>query len=166
MKRNIKLRFLVIFALLISINQSFAQVTEDSELYISLQKKDSLLFEESFNKCNIDAIKDIIADDLEFYHDLAGIINTKEKFLSNLKNGLCNPQNNTKSRRELIGKLSVFPLYNNGELYGAIQNGVHQFYETTNGIEQKGSTANFSHLWILEKNEWKLKRVLSYNHTL
>ena len=84
-----------------------------------------------------------------------------------MQNGICNPNNVTTSRRELVdSSLDVFPLYNNGQLYGALQNGVHKFYETTNGKEVAGSIAKFSHLWILEDGTWHLKRVISYDHTM
>ena len=32
--------------------------------------------------------------------------------------------------------------------------------------EKAGSTAKFIHLWILEDNQWKLKRILSYDHKM
>ena len=53
---------------------------------------------------------------------------------------------------------------NNGELYGAIQKGKHNFQEKQNGKLITVGIADFTHLWILESNIWKLKRVLSYNH--
>jgi hypothetical protein len=57
-------------------------------------------------------------------------------------------------------------MYNNGELYGALQIGKHFFSTNENMTYEKSDNyALFSHLWIIEKNEWKLKRVLSYNHT-
>ena len=83
-----------------------------------------------------------------------------------LKTGICNSSNTFKARRELIkGSLEVYPLYNNGILYGAIQTGEHRFFEKQeNQPEKAGSIAKFTHLWILDNNQWKLKRILSYNH--
>ena len=61
--------------------------------------------------------------------------------------------------------LEVFPMYSNGNLYGALQTGVHKFYESFNGKpEVAGSTARFAHLWLLENGAWTLKRVISYDH--
>jgi len=61
--------------------------------------------------------------------------------------------------------LEVYPLYNNEVLYGAIQEGTHEFYEQYKGEEpRKTSEAKFTHVWILENNQWKLRRVLSYDH--
>ena len=136
-----------------------------SHLYHELKVLDSLLFDRAFNQCETRYLEELISEDFEFYHDQAGITNSKEDFLKGIKNGICNPSNSTKSRRELIKEsLIIYPLYNNGELYGALQNGNHKFFETNYGIETLGSIAMFSHLWIIEDNSWKLKRVISYDH--
>lgn len=101
------------------------------------------------------------------YDDKSGVQESKEAFIKVMQNGICNPNNTTKSRRELVdGSLAVFPLKNNGQLYGALQNGTHKFFETTNGKEITGSVAKFSHLWILENGQWFLKRVISFDHQM
>nr|WP_321236901.1 nuclear transport factor 2 family protein [uncultured Psychroserpens sp.] len=138
-----------------------------SEVYTTLKANDSLLFERSFNKCETQYLEQLIAEDFEFYHDIGGLEDSKEGFIKSMQNGICNPENTTKSRRELVeGSLEVFPLKNNGEIYGALQNGVHKFFETTNGKEVAGSIAKFSHLWLLEDGKWLLKRVISYDHQM
>ena len=146
---------------------SHAQVPTSSELYKTLKFNDSLLFDVGFNTCNLNAFENLLAEDLEFYHDKSGITETKAAFISSFKKGICgNP--NFKSRRELLPEtLEVFPLYNNGILYGALQKGVHRFFESMDGKpETKGSTAMFTHLWLLQETGWKIKRVLSYNHQI
>jgi hypothetical protein len=61
--------------------------------------------------------------------------------------------------------MEIFLLKNNDTLYGTGQTGIHTFYETSAGkSKQLRSTARFTHLWLLENNNWKLKRVLSYDH--
>ncbi len=166
MKWYITLKSLATVLLLVIANQAVAQVAKESELFKQLSANDSLLFEVSFNKCQLIAIDDIIADDLEFYHDQGGITNSKKQFMEIMNNGICNPTNKTKSRRELVkGTLEVFPLYQNGELYGALQSGEHRFFESYNGQQEtKGSIAKFSHLWLKDDNNWILKRVISYDH--
>ncbi len=65
--------------------------------------------------------------------------------------------------------MEVFPLYkdNSQVLYGAIQNGVHDFDQQYEGeVARKTNTARFTHLWIIENGDWKLKRVLSYDHQI
>ncbi|WP_460219522.1 nuclear transport factor 2 family protein [Psychroserpens sp. MEBiC05023] len=141
--------------------------TTHSEVYNILKANDSLLFERAFNACETQYLKQLIAEDFEFYHDIGGIESSKEGFIKSMRNGICNSNNATKSRRELVeGSLEVFPLKNNGEIYGALQNGVHKFFETTNGKEVAGSIAKFSHLWILENDTWLLKRVISFDHQM
>ncbi len=139
----------------------------ENDVYTILKANDSLLFERSFNKCETKYLNQLISEDFEFYHDISGLETSKEAFINSMKNGICNPANATKSRRELVpGTLEVFPLKNNGKIYGALQNGVHKFFETTNGVEVAGSIAKFSHLWILKDEQWQLQRVISYDHKL
>lgn len=144
--------FLTIFVSAIAIN---AQVERSSELFKTLQENDRLLFEEGFNKCDISQFEKLISEDLEFYHDQSGVMTSKKQFMDNTKNVLCKKGFEKNDRILVKDSLQVFPLYNNGELYGAIQNGVHRF---------GNSSAKFTHLWILENGKWKLKRVLSYEH--
>ena len=153
MKLKIALKLFITLLMTMQIN---AQITENSELFKALKANDSLLFEVSFNKCQLQAINHIMAEDLEFYHDQGGITNSKEQFMSIMKRGICNPENKTKSRRALVkGSLKVFPLYNNGTLYGALQNGEHKFFESYNNqAETAGSVAKFSHLWLKVNDQW------------
>lgn len=139
-----------------------AQVEKSSDLYKILAAKDSILFERTFNKCEIEKLDTLIAENFEFYHDVAGIQN-KEEFKNAVKNNICKNPGNIK--RNLVSEsLEVFPLKNNGVLYGAIQTGKHTFQEKQQGNFKTVGIANFTHVWILENNQWKLKRVLSYNH--
>jgi hypothetical protein len=59
----------------------------------------------------------------------------------------------------------VYPLYNQGVIYGAIQNGDHEFWikKSNKELYQTGS-AKFSTTWLLVDGEWKMKNVLSYDH--
>lgn len=133
----------------------YAQTKNQSDLFNTIQTKDSLLFEVGFNQCNLDQIKTLVVDDVEFYHDIDGITKSREKFLASIKSNLCTTGKNVIHRTQDKNNLEVFPLYRKGLLYGAIQNGSHRF-----GVTK----ASYSHLWLKEDNEWKLARVLSYNH--
>lgn len=126
---------------------------------------DSLIFDIGFNECRTEIYKTLVAEDLEFYHDQAGVTTSRDAFLNSVKNNICgNPD--VINRRELLeGSLMVFPLYNNGTLYGAIQTGTHRFFQKPkNKEEQSGSTALFTHVWLKQEDSWVLKRVLSYAH--
>lgn len=142
----------------------FSQVERTSELFHTLKTKDSLLFNVGFNNCDIQQFENILSDDFEFYHDQAGITESKAAFIASVRDGLC--KLDYRPRRQLLeNSLEVFPLKTNGVLYGAVQNGVHQFYATEKDKpEYLTSTARFSHVWVLESGNWKLKRVLSYDH--
>lgn len=141
-----------------------AQVAESSELYQTLAEKDSLLFNEGFNKCNIQVTEDIVSRDLEFYHDVSGLQNRKD-FFEAIKENICSNPDRKPIRKLVLGTLEIFPLKDNGHTYGAIQKGLHQFYIKERGKElYLTSRAKFTHVWILEEGGWKLKTVLSYDH--
>lgn len=161
-KESIVLKLLLAISTLLFSLITTAQVDKNTQLYKTLKSKDSIIFERSFNNCELEKLEPIIAENFEFYHDVAGIQN-REQFINAVKNNICsNPGNHT---RQLVeNSLEVYPLNNNGKLYGAIQRGKHTFQEKQNSVLKTVGIANFTHLWLLENNEWKLKRVLSYNH--
>lgn len=119
-----------------------------------------------FNTCNMSPFQELVSEDFEFYHDKGGITNSKEEFIEAFREGLCKSPSTYQSRRELVvGSLEVYELKNKGEVYGAIQKGVHRFYEKSiDKPETVGNIARFTHLWLLENNKWKLARALSYDH--
>lgn len=142
-----------------------AQISRGNELYKIILSKDSLLFNVGFNTCNIAQFDQLLSEQFEFFHDNAGVAD-KKKFLRDLQEGLCNKPAAYQARRELLpGSTEIFALYNKGNLYGAIQEGVHQFFEKEiNKPEKFGSSARFTHVWLLENGEWKLTKSLSYEH--
>lgn len=163
---NIIMKKIFVFLALCSLSLQ-AQVNSQEELFNLLKEKDSLLFSVGFNTCDISQFEALVSDDFEFYHDKSGMQNSKTAFIENLRNGLCNPTSQYQSRRALVpGSLEVYPLFNNGVLYGAVQTGVHEFYERRKdgGEERYGSTAKFTHVWLVKDNKWQIIRVLSYNH--
>ncbi|MBC3846875.1 DUF4440 domain-containing protein [Winogradskyella echinorum] len=165
--QSIKSLLLCITGFLMASGIASAQVDKNSELFKTLKAKDSILFKIGFNKCEVEKSAALMYDDLEFYHDKGGVTNSKDEFVKNMKNGLCRENNPEKVYRFLVEEsLDVFPMFKNGKLYGALQNGKH-FFSTDQSMTYKKSDnyALFSHLWIIENNEWKLKRVISYNHT-
>lgn len=144
---------------------TLAQVDKNSELYQTIISKDSLLFTIGFNTCDVSQFEKLTSENFEFLHDKDGI-SDKKKFINDLKNGLCGNPDNYQARRELVkGSTKIFALYKEGEIYGAIQEGVHQFFEKQTGQpEHFGSSARFTHIWLIENNEWKLTKSYSYEH--
>lgn len=142
-----------------------SQEARDSELFQTLKKNDSLLFDRGFNNCEITAFEHLIAEDLEFYHDQGGLTTNKEDFLANVRNNICSSPNKKPVRKLDLESLQVFPLYENGKLYGAIQKGRHNFFIQEPGKEMyPTSTALFTHVWLFRDGKWILKQVLSYDH--
>lgn len=155
-------KFLILF--LIS-QLNWAQVADNGDLYRDLKKMDSILFEEGFNQCYLKKLDSLISDDLEFYHDQGGISKTKAIFFEQLEKNICSNWDYKPIRKLKEGSMEVYPLYSNGALYGAIQTGIHEFYiKEVDKPMHKTSLAKFTHLWIIENERWKLKRVLSYDH--
>jgi hypothetical protein len=139
-----------------------AQVDENSEIYKILKFNDSILFERAFHKCEIERLEKVISKNFEFYHDVSGVQN-KEEFINAIKNNICS-RPETFKRKLVKNTLEVYSLKNKGEIYGAIQKGKHDFYIKVNNSIRKTGTAQFTHLWLLENKNWKLKRVLSFDH--
>lgn len=155
-------KILILF--LISINFTFAQLPKNSELFLALQKHDSIFFERAFNQCDIDYLVKMTHNDLVFYHDRGGI-QDKKKFLENIKENLCSDSNKKPIRKVRKESMEVFPLYDNGVLYGVVQNGIHDFYiREPNKEDVHTGTAKFTHVYLLENKLWILKEVLSFDH--
>lgn len=136
---------------------------ENQVVFNVLKARDSMLFSLVFEQFDTVQLKYLISEDFEFYHDQNGITASRSAFFKGVAGLGSNPY---KTRRVVAANsLKVFPLYDKGQLYGAIQTGRHHFIALEPGKpERLTSTAVFSHLWLLEKGNWKLKRVLSYDH--
>jgi len=160
---NFKTIATTLFSILFIVN-GFSQTQHSPSLTEKILKNDSLLFNVGFNNCDLTQFENLISDDFEFYHDKAGVVKSKSDFISSIKTGVCN--NNYKAIRLLDStKTEVFPLYDNGKLYGTIQNGVHSFYaQEESNTKYITSIAKFTHVWRLENEVWKLNRSLSYDH--
>jgi Domain of unknown function (DUF4440) len=143
----------------------FGQTTSELVLQKTILSNDSLLFEIGFNTCNIEQFDSLLSDNFEFFHDTDSI-SDKTTFLHNLRNGLCISPTTYQSRRELVkGSTEIYPLYKGERLYGVIQMGVHNFYETVAGKSERfASSAKFTHVWLVKNGQWKLSRSLSYAH--
>lgn len=150
--------------ILISSQSTKAQIAKTSPLFIELKLQDSIFFERGFNQCDIAYLETVIAKDLRFFHDQGGFQN-REQFFERTKKNICSDLVNKPFRKLESGSLEVFPLYNDGKLYGAIQNGIHHFYRKEPGKEDRMTgTARFTSVWLFHNNTWKLSEVLSYDH--
>ena len=128
---------------------------------------DQALFSAFFDRCDTAALATMVTDDLEMFHDKNGFMTKSGKeFLDGIA-GTCARQKtgeDYRARRELVpGTLKVYPLNN----YGAIETGVHRFYQLLPGKPEKlVEVSQFTHVWKKEASGWKIARILSYDHRL
>lgn len=164
-KLNImKKHFLSLVITIFSIGLANAQVPKNSEIFLTLKKQDSIFFERSFNLCDLKYLSVAVHKDLMFYHDQSGIQN-RSIFIENTKKYICSDTIRKPIRKVVEESMAVFPMYNNGVLYGAIQSGIHDFYiREKNKVDVHTSRAKFTHLYLLENGNWLLKEVLSFDH--
>ena len=156
--------FFTVALVVISVLVGFAQVDKNSDLYIQFKMQDSIFFERGFNQCDMAYLENHISDDLRFYHDQSGI-QDRNGFFENTKEYICSNSERKPIRKVDANSLEVFPLYDDGVLYGVIQHGVHHFYIREVGkVDLHTGTAKFTSVWTLDKADWKISTVLSYDH--
>lgn len=150
--------------LLGSLMSTNAQLAKTDSLFLVLKKQDSVFFERSFNLCDLDYLDKTTHPELVFFHDQGGIQH-KAEFIAAVKNNICGNPGQKPIRKQNPESLEVFPLYSNGQLYGVIQTGIHDFYIRENGKpDRHTSQAKFTHVWLLDNGRWLLREVLSYDH--
>ena len=136
--------------------QSRYSTPAPEELSRTIASLDGALFD-TFNRCDLEKFSTFFIDDVEFYHDKGGLTRSRKSLVESVKNNICG-----KVRRELIaGTLEVYSIPG----YGAVQMGVHRFYELNGGKANEASgIAKFIHLWQYKDGAWKITRVISYDH--
>jgi hypothetical protein len=127
------------------------------ELYDTIAAVDSILFG-AFNDHNLQTLQIMFSQDLEFYHDLAGVTGYQQNIDAFKKTF----EKSRRVRRELVkASLQVYPIKD----YGAVETGIHRFYAREEGQqEQLASEAKFVQIWQKREGMWKVTRVISYGH--
>jgi hypothetical protein len=129
-------------------------VPPESELYKQVAALDAAVFD-AYNKCELEKLGPLFAEDLEFYHDQAGPSRGRQSLLDAVKANICG-----KVRRELVpGTLEVHEMKG----YGAMEIGVHRFHQPAVRAEAVGE-ARFIQLWQNKSGVWQLTRVISFDH--
>lgn len=137
-------------------NNNEKNITDkESVLYNKISQLDSALFS-AYNSKNLNLMKTYFTDDLEWYQDNGGLIKF-EKVFANFQS-IFNREY-TLTRSLIKESLEVHPI----EGYGAIEAGSHQFSHIENGKLEVG-TFKFMMIWKNEKGNWKISRVISYDH--
>lgn len=136
-----------------------AQVNKNAnqanELYNKIAALDSALFS-TYNAKNLVLMKTFFTKDLEWYQDNGGLIHF-DKVFENFQS-IFN-RDYTLTRNLIKETLEVHPIQG----YGAIEIGSHQFKHIENGKLEVG-TFKFLMIWKNENGQWKISRVISYDH--
>lgn len=141
-----------------------AQLAKTDSLFQVMKKQDSLFFERSFNNCDLAYLDQATHPELVFFHDQGGIQH-KVEFMAAVKNNICGNPDQKPIRKVTPNSLAVYPLYQNGQLYGVLQTGEHDFYiREKSKADRHTSHAKFTHVWLLDNGRWLLREVLSYDH--
>jgi ketosteroid isomerase-like protein len=126
-------------------------------LYEELARQDSLLFDAAFVTCDAAKVNALMADDVEFYHDVTGMAQGPQvRAQFERLTGNC-PQRMGVTRELVRESLRVYPMND----YGAVQTGTHRFVQRGG---EPATTAMFVHLWRRVDGAWKVTRVISYDH--
>lgn len=127
------------------------------ELYAEIAHMDSVMFD-AFNAHDLEKLKTTFSENLEFYHDNTGLADyklTMENFSKLFENN-----KTTGLRRDLVkGSLEVYPIKD----YGAVETCMHRFCHTENGKDDCGTFKNVM-VWQKKDGQWKVTRVISYDH--
>jgi ketosteroid isomerase-like protein len=110
----------------------------------------------AFNAHDADGLGAWFASDLEFYHDKDGRIS-----YGHVMQGFRTIfARNDGIHRELLKEtLEVYPVKG----FGAIEVGSHRFCHVENGRDDCG-TFRFAMVWRKDADQWRVSRVLSYDH--
>jgi hypothetical protein len=135
-----------------------AGLKPDNATYLQIKALDQKLFQ-AYNTCDLVTLGDMVDENLEFYHDKTGLSVGKASFINAIKNNICD-----KVKRELVAvTLKVFALHN----YGAIELGQHTFCnlaETPVCKDETNGIGRFFMLWQKQGDQYRLTRVISYDH--
>jgi hypothetical protein len=127
-------------------------VPESKPLHDTISRLDSLLFT-AYNTCQPEVFSLLLAEDIEFYHDRGGLNTSKKDLVEAIKKNICGKVN-----RELLpGSIEVYPIPN----YGAVQMGIHRFYNLQEKENGPSRYSKFVHIWQNKNGAWKLARVVS-----
>lgn len=119
----------------------------------TVTKLDTAVFD-AYNRCDLKTFGNYFSTDVEFFHDKAGLMTSREAVVEATKKFICG-----KVRRELVaGTLEVYPIKD----YGAMEVGEHRFCDIhTNKCNGIGK---FLNIWRNKDGVWQMTRVISYDH--
>lgn len=125
----------------------------DPALTALIAEKDAAMFA-AFNTCDGETFGAYLEDDLEFYHDNAGLSVGRAATVEAVNTNVCN----NFTRQLVPGTLEVWPIPG----YGAVETGLHTF--TNVGADAPHGIARFLHVWHQDGDSWRISRIVSYDH--
>jgi hypothetical protein len=162
--KNIAMKFTILFLSVLCLGTSTALSQLDGQVKTLIFQKDSL-FWLAYNGCDVEGMSAFITDDVEFYHDMGGVTKGKDSMVANIRKNLCGNENFRLRREAVKGTVNVYVMKKSDVPYGAVISGQHVFYiNEKDKKEYLDGLARFSQLWILDNGEWKMSRILSYDH--
>ena len=129
----------------------------NKELYNIILFQDSLLFTH-FNSRDFGHFQSFFSDSLEIYQDNTGLRNYRESMQA-FKDLFS--RDYVLTRKLIKMSVEVYPVKN----YGAIETGQHTFCHLENGKPDCG-TFKFVHIWKYANGQWKITRIITYDHKL
>jgi len=141
-------------------SQSSALPEDPEKIKQAIFHQDSL-FWAAYNACDIDKMAVFFTDDVEFYHDKGGVTTSRAAVIATTRKNLCGNENFRLRREAVEGSVEVFELAN----YGGLISGKHLFYINETGKKERlDGLARFTQVWQYKDNQWRMSRVLSYDH--
>lgn len=155
-----RLVFTVILTAISHCPQAQSTTGKQPDLKRTILYHDSI-FWKAYNSCDIATMQKFVTQDVEFYHDKGGLTTSSEKLIEAIRRGLCGSPDWRLRREPVSGSIQVFEL----EQYGALLSGEHVFYVLEKGRNERlDGLAKFTHVWRYKDGEWKMHRILSYDH--
>lgn len=130
----------------------------------NLAALDARLFKAAFEDCDMSVLEELLAEDLEFYHDRDGLsYTTAAQFIADVVKDCASGSSGGK--RVLVPDSMTTHMIGD---FGAMQIGRHEFHEV---IPDAPSIARekgvFVHMWKRSTSSpagWQITRIISYDH--
>ncbi len=137
-----------------------AQDETQESVAANLKQLDAQLFQAAFETCDMALVTDLLADDLEFYHDRDGLsYTTADAFIADVKRD-CGG-----GKRVLVEDSLTTHMIGD---FGAMQHGRHEFHQVMpDGSSIAREKGVFMHMWKRDYSGdtgWKITRIISYDH--
>jgi CubicO group peptidase (beta-lactamase class C family)/pimeloyl-ACP methyl ester carboxylesterase len=132
---------------------------EPDSLLATIAELDERYFD-AYNTCDLSTLGDLHARDLEAYHDIRGGPADWDAYMQGLAERLCGQP--VRVRRELApGTLQAHALAG----FGALHMADHRFYQIdAEGVERPGGSGRMIAVWQNTEGDWKISRLISYDH--